>query len=186
MPRHHFDVVFDPRLQSLPMEPESSNEMNMSIGALQFAGFASALDELRAGRKRGHWIWYVFPQIGGLGSSGLSQRFAIDGEEEAGLVMKQRVDTGHEGLSLGVTTGQVPANDVVRDRKEPTVRTFSAFDARLFAHATDPLVGACGGVARPARFAALESPRVHVVAASEERPEKSDLRLRRRCLIDRP
>ena len=33
--------------------------------------------------KRGHWIWYVFPQIDGLGMSGLSQAFALDGEEEA-------------------------------------------------------------------------------------------------------
>ena len=38
---------------------------------------------MRAGGKRGHWIWYVFPQIGGLGKSQASQAFAIDGEEEA-------------------------------------------------------------------------------------------------------
>jgi uncharacterized protein (DUF1810 family) len=47
------------------------------------AGFASALDEIRTGRKTGHWIWYVFPQISGLGSSGYSQSFAIQGEKEA-------------------------------------------------------------------------------------------------------
>ena len=46
-------------------------------------GFESALDELRTGGKRGHWIWYVFPQIKGLGTSAAAQRFAIDGEEEA-------------------------------------------------------------------------------------------------------
>jgi uncharacterized protein (DUF1810 family) len=46
-------------------------------------GFESALDELRAGRKSGHWIWYVFPQISGLGTSGPSQTFGIDGEVEA-------------------------------------------------------------------------------------------------------
>jgi hypothetical protein len=103
----------------------------------------------------------------------------IDGKEEAGLVLKQRVDARDEGLSLGVATRQVPANDVVRDRKEPTARTFSAFDAWLLAHATDPLVGACGRVPRPARLAALEPPRVHIFATSEERPKKRDLRLRR-------
>src|SRR5688572_25610623 len=46
MPRHHFEAVVCPMLQSLPIEPESSNEMNMSIGALQFAGFASPLEPL--------------------------------------------------------------------------------------------------------------------------------------------
>ena|SRR5436190_2515302 len=46
-------------------------------------GFASALDEVRTGTKKGHWIWYVFPQINGLGTSNRSQTFAIVGEEEA-------------------------------------------------------------------------------------------------------
>jgi uncharacterized protein (DUF1810 family) len=48
-----------------------------------FAGFDSALDEIRGGRKRGHWIWYVFPQVAGLGSSPTAQTFAITSTEEA-------------------------------------------------------------------------------------------------------
>ena len=48
-----------------------------------YAGFESALAELRSGAKTGHWIWYVFPQIAGLGMSGHAQAFALDGEEEA-------------------------------------------------------------------------------------------------------
>lgn len=48
-----------------------------------YEGFESALDEVRTGGKRGHWIWYVFPQLHGLGASGASRTFAIDGEEEA-------------------------------------------------------------------------------------------------------
>jgi uncharacterized protein (DUF1810 family) len=47
------------------------------------AGFESALEEIRAGRKRGHWIWYVFPQLSGLGASGMSRAYAIEGEQEA-------------------------------------------------------------------------------------------------------
>jgi uncharacterized protein (DUF1810 family) len=39
--------------------------------------------ELRAGRKTGHWIWFVFPQIQGLGYSPMAQRFAIVGRAEA-------------------------------------------------------------------------------------------------------
>ncbi len=45
--------------------------------------YASALAELRAGRKAGHWMWFVFPQIAGLGISSISQRYAISSLEEA-------------------------------------------------------------------------------------------------------
>jgi uncharacterized protein (DUF1810 family) len=47
------------------------------------AGFEAALAELRSGRKRGHWIWYVFPQLGGLGSSSQSQVYGLEGIDEA-------------------------------------------------------------------------------------------------------
>ena len=47
------------------------------------SGFESALAEILAGGKRGHWIWYIFPQLDGLGTSGPSRTFAIDGEKEA-------------------------------------------------------------------------------------------------------
>jgi len=47
------------------------------------SGFESALAEIRSGRKTGHWIWYVLPQIGGMGFSSMSQFYAIDGEDEA-------------------------------------------------------------------------------------------------------
>ena len=39
--------------------------------------------ELRAGRKRTHWIWFIFPQLAGLGSSPRAQRFALHSLEEA-------------------------------------------------------------------------------------------------------
>jgi uncharacterized protein (DUF1810 family) len=47
------------------------------------AGFAAALAEIRAGGKQGHWIWYVFPQLAGLGRSGPSLRYAIADLAEA-------------------------------------------------------------------------------------------------------
>ena len=40
-------------------------------------------DELRAGRKRSHWMWFVFPQIAGLGTSAMAQRYAIGSLAEA-------------------------------------------------------------------------------------------------------
>jgi uncharacterized protein (DUF1810 family) len=42
-----------------------------------------ALAELRRGSKSGHWMWYVFPQIAGLGFSAVSQRYAIGSLDEA-------------------------------------------------------------------------------------------------------
>jgi len=45
--------------------------------------YEDALEELRRGSKTGHWIWYIFPQVAGLGSSPMSRRFAISSLDEA-------------------------------------------------------------------------------------------------------
>jgi uncharacterized protein (DUF1810 family) len=45
--------------------------------------YAAALRELQDGRKVGHWMWFVFPQIAGLGHSATAQHFAISGLSEA-------------------------------------------------------------------------------------------------------
>ena len=49
----------------------------------QAPSHANALAELRAGRKRSHWMWFVFPQVAGLGSSFMAQRYAIGSRAEA-------------------------------------------------------------------------------------------------------
>ena len=45
--------------------------------------YDTVLAELRAGRKSSHWIWFIFPQIAGLGHSSMAQQFAIASIEEA-------------------------------------------------------------------------------------------------------
>jgi uncharacterized protein (DUF1810 family) len=45
--------------------------------------YTRALAELKAGHKQSHWMWYVFPQIAGLGNSAMSHAFAIQSLEEA-------------------------------------------------------------------------------------------------------
>jgi uncharacterized protein (DUF1810 family) len=45
--------------------------------------YGQALAEIRAGSKRSHWIWYVFPQLKGLGRSSMCERYGIDGMGEA-------------------------------------------------------------------------------------------------------
>src|SRR5262245_3063561 len=49
----------------------------------QAGAFEGALAELRAGQKRGHWIWFVFPQLAGLGRSETSRFYGIGSLDEA-------------------------------------------------------------------------------------------------------
>lgn len=49
----------------------------------QEAVFADVLAELRGGRKESHWMWFVFPQIDGLGASPTARRFALRSLDEA-------------------------------------------------------------------------------------------------------
>jgi uncharacterized protein (DUF1810 family) len=51
--------------------------------AARLAGYDTALAEIRAGGKRSHWIWYIFPQIEGLGRSSTARAYAIRDLEEA-------------------------------------------------------------------------------------------------------
>jgi uncharacterized protein (DUF1810 family) len=57
----------------------------------QATAYAPALAEIRAGRKRTHWMWYVFPQLAGLGSSAISQEFAIRNLDEAAAYLAHPV-----------------------------------------------------------------------------------------------
>src|SRR3954470_11411387 len=47
------------------------------------AGYDTALAEIRRGRKTSHWIWYIFPQLAGLGRSAMAEKYAIRDLAEA-------------------------------------------------------------------------------------------------------
>ncbi|MCR5098449.1 MAG: DUF1810 domain-containing protein [Lachnospiraceae bacterium] len=53
--------------------------------------YDQALSEIKAGHKRSHWIWYIFPQVKGLGRSGMSEEYGIDGLDEAKAYMENEV-----------------------------------------------------------------------------------------------
>ena len=53
--------------------------------------YQTALNEIKSGRKRSHWMWYIFPQIQGLGFSGMSQRYAILDLNEAACYLEHEV-----------------------------------------------------------------------------------------------
>jgi uncharacterized protein (DUF1810 family) len=57
----------------------------------QIGVYDTALAELRAGHKRTHWMWFIFPQIEGLGHSAMAQRYAIRSADEAAAYLAHRV-----------------------------------------------------------------------------------------------
>ena len=96
---------------------------------------AQALAELRAARKTGHWMWFDFPQVAGLGRSSTAQRYAISGVDEA------RAYLAHPVLGPRLVEAAQTLTDL--DGSDP-VAVFGSVDAvklrssmTLFAHA-DP------------------------------------------------
>ena len=75
--------------------------------AAQDAGgtFDQAVAELRAGRKVSHWMWFVFPQIAGLGRSATAQQFAISSLDEARAYLRHPVLGPRLADSARVLTG---------------------------------------------------------------------------------
>ncbi|OBJ23659.1 DUF1810 domain-containing protein [Mycobacterium colombiense] len=78
--------------------------------------YGDVVDELRAGRKRSHWMWFVFPQLRGLGGSAMAARFGIASLEEAGAYLRHellgprlrecaRLVTAVQGRSIGQIFG---------------------------------------------------------------------------------
>ncbi|MDQ0564034.1 uncharacterized protein (DUF1810 family) [Rhizobium mesoamericanum] len=57
----------------------------------QNGAYEKALSELRAGHKRSHWMWFIFPQIAGLGSSYMAEKYALRSAEEAAAYLADPV-----------------------------------------------------------------------------------------------
>jgi uncharacterized protein (DUF1810 family) len=53
--------------------------------------YAAALTELQEGRKRGHWMWFVLPQVAGLGRSDMARAYAVSGLSEARAYLRHPV-----------------------------------------------------------------------------------------------
>ena len=64
------------------MDPADAYDLNRFVQA-QAPLYDVALDELRSGRKRSHWMWFVFPQFAGLGASATSVHYAVKSAAEA-------------------------------------------------------------------------------------------------------
>jgi uncharacterized protein (DUF1810 family) len=67
-------------------------DLQRFVGAQDSNGtYDRAVQELRRGQKTSHWMWFVFPQIAGLGQSEMSRRFAISSLEEAKAYLEHPV-----------------------------------------------------------------------------------------------
>ena len=69
---------------AVPVDTSSSVGLQRFVDAQSGGVHEAALDELVAGRKRGHWMWFVLPQVAGLGRSETAVRYALPGLDGPG------------------------------------------------------------------------------------------------------
>ncbi|MCZ2813778.1 DUF1810 domain-containing protein [Modestobacter sp. VKM Ac-2979] len=116
--------------------------------------YDQALAELRAGRKTSHWMWFVLPQLTGLGSSAMAQRYAISGLDEARAYLAHPVlgprlrecaraltelDTDDPVAVLGSIDAQkLRSSMTLFARAAPDEPLFGQVLAQYFAGAEDP------------------------------------------------
>jgi uncharacterized protein (DUF1810 family) len=127
--------------------------------------YAAVIAELREGRKRSHWMWFVFPQIRGLGTSEMARRYAISSAAEARAYAAHPVLGARlrectalvlqvEGRAIGQIFGY-PDDLKLRSCMTlfaacaPDPALFQAALAKYFGGAPDPLTLAALGEERP-------------------------------------
>ena len=117
--------------------------------AAQDGVIGQVLRELRGGRKRSHWMWFIFPQIAGLGESAMARRFAIGSLAEAEAYLQHPV----LGARLRECTGLVNAiegrpieeifgyPDDLKFRSSMSLFARAAADNRIFLEALEKYFG---------------------------------------------
>jgi len=114
--------------------------------------YTAALAELEEGRKRGHWIWFVLPQVAGLGRSETAQRYAVSGLSEARAYLRHPVlgprlrecARALAGVRSTDPVGVLGTVDAVKLRSSMTLFERAASDAsdqRLFGAVLDHFFG---------------------------------------------
>ena len=90
------------------MSTDDPYDLERFVAAQDAGGtYSGAVAELRAGRKASHWMWFVFPQIAGLGRSPVSQAFAISSLEEARAYLAHPV-LGPRLIECATIVAQIP------------------------------------------------------------------------------
>lgn len=123
--------------------------------------YAQALAELRAGRKQSHWMWFIFPQLKGLGRSATALRYGIASRAEAEAYWRHAVlgprlaeCTGAVNAVTGATAEQIFGYpDHLKFHSSMTLFALAAPAERAFAEALQKYFG---GQPDPATVAALQ------------------------------
>ena len=113
-----------------------------------YDGYEQALGEIRRGRKVSHWIWYIFPQIRGLGHSSTAQYYALDSLEEAkeyleDLLLRERLIEISEALleQEGNIEGIVGYVDAMKVRSCMTLFSQADPEIAVFGKVLDKFYG---------------------------------------------
>jgi uncharacterized protein (DUF1810 family) len=130
-------------------------DLERFVRAQQAPAYDRVLDELRRGRKTGHWIWFIFPQVAGLGFSEMSRFYAIASLDEARAYLSHpvlgprlRECAGLIAAAQGRTAEQIFGSlDAQKVRSCMTLFHRAAPDEAVFRRVLD---GFYGGVTDPA------------------------------------
>jgi uncharacterized protein (DUF1810 family) len=122
--------------------------------------YARALAELRAGRKTSHWMWFVFPQIAGLGRSPAAQHYAIASLDEAVAYLAHPVlgarlrECARALTELGTSDADAVLGgiDAMKLRSSMTLFARAAPDEPLFRQVLDQYFGGAEDEATVARL----------------------------------
>jgi uncharacterized protein (DUF1810 family) len=97
--------------------------------ASQWAGYATALAEIRTGSKSSHWIWYIFPQIDGLGRSSTAREYALrDLDEACAYLRDPLLRARYEEIAAAVAeqlAKGIPVEDLMGDSTDALKLTSS-------------------------------------------------------------
>ena len=124
------------------------------------AVYTAAVGELRAGKKAGHWMWFVFPQVAGLGLSPMSKQYAISSLDEARRYLEHPVlgrrleECARVLLALDEQDPQVifGAVDALKLRSSMTLFARAKPDNSLFSQVLDAYFGGVPDEATDARL----------------------------------
>ena len=119
------------------------------VAAQDDGSYRDAVAELRAGRKTSHWMWFIFPQVAGLGRSAIAQHFAIASADEAQAYLRHpvlgprlrecaQILAGLDGKNADQILGSV---DAMKLRSSMTLFMTAAPDEPVFREVLDKYFG---------------------------------------------
>ena len=131
------------------MPADDPYRLERFVAAQDGGAYERALAELRRGRKISHWMWFIFPQLAGLGSSPTAQTYAIHSLEEARAylahpVLGPRLRACAQALkeSAGRSAEEILGGvDALKLRSSMTLFAYADADEPLFRHVLNAYYG---------------------------------------------